>query len=63
MGVKLGGDEAAELNIVPGDGAFVSDDGFINSADPSDFMKAFGHLWRKVFGPNSIDCEVAERDF
>ena len=61
MGVKLGQDEAAELNINGGEGTFVSGDGFVNSASPSDFMKAFAHLWGRVFGPNNTDVEVAGR--
>ena len=61
MGVKLGDDEAAELNIDGGEGTFVFGDGFINSANPADFMKAFAHLWGRVFGPNNIDVEVARR--
>ena len=60
MGVKIGVDEAAELDI-GGEGTFVSGDGFINSANPSDFMKAFAHLWGRVFGPNNTDVEVAGR--
>ena len=60
MGVKLGEDEAVDLNIIGGEGTFVSGDGFINSATPSDFTRAFSHLWGRVFGPNTIDHEVAE---
>ena len=32
---------------------------FFKSANPSDFLEAFGHLWGKVFSPNTIDCRIA----
>ena len=61
MGVNLFESEANVLDTAGSDGTFTSDDGFVNSANPSDVIKAFGNIWGKVFGPNTIDHEIAER--
>ena len=40
---------------------FTSDTGFVKSSKPSEFMDAFGHIWGKVFGPDTIVHKIAGR--